>query len=204
MSTISLTVPCLTSQAEKKGIDRPPSHDVGVEFFSSNEDLIDREKQYILPIYDSDNNKHHKRNDIIISIRPTYAEKIFQGIKTIELRRRFPRFFMKNTVAYIYATSPEMALIGVVQIEKVEYLDICFLWAEYGKYASITKSDFDKYFNGLKQGYALKLSTPRRFFRPLTLLELKDRFHFNAPQSFLYVRPNLHRALQDEYAKILD
>ena len=79
-----------------------------------------------------------------------------------------------------------MALVGAIKIENVERHNLAVLWKEsHGRSASIKKADFDEYFSGLEEGFALILSTPRRFTRPLTLPELKERFGFKAPQSFL-------------------
>lgn len=160
--------------------------------------------QYILPIFgDRDNDRPTKR-DIVISIKPNYSGKIFDGIKTIELRRRFPLSVSPGATAYIYSTSPEMALVGAIKIETVERLKLSALWKKHGRSASIKKADFDEYFSGLEEGFALKLSAPRRFTKPLTLSELKERFGFKAPQSFLYAKPDLQKALRNEHANISD
>lgn len=160
--------------------------------------------QYVLPIFGDRDDTLSAKRDIIISIKPNYSSKIFDGIKTIELRRRFPLSVTPGATAYIYSTSPEMALLGAIKIENVERLEISVLWKKHGRSASIKKDDFDQYFSGLEEGFALKLSTPYRFKRPLTLLELKERFGFKAPQSFLYAKPDLQKALRNEHSNISD
>ncbi|MAM76639.1 helix-turn-helix domain-containing protein [uncultured Tistrella sp.] len=160
--------------------------------------------QYVLPIFGDRDDIHPIRRDIVISIKPNYSGKIFDGIKTIELRRRFPSSVISGATAYIYSTSPEMALVGTTKIENVERLELSTLWKKHGRSASIKKIDFDEYFSGLKEGFALKLSMPRRFARPLTLPELKERFGFKAPQSFLYPKPDLQKALRNEQTNISD
>ena len=160
--------------------------------------------QYILPIFGDHDDVRSAKRDIVISIKPNYSGKIFDGVKTIELRRRFPLSVVPGATAYIYSTSPEMALVGTIRIENVERLELSVLWEKHGRSASIKKADFDEYFNGLDEGFALKLSTPRRFARPLPLPELKERFGFNAPQSFLYAKPDLQKALRNEYTNISD
>lgn len=158
--------------------------------------------QYILPIFGSQTDDCSERRNIIISIRPNYSKKIFEGIKTIELRRRFPLSVAPGATAYVYSTAPEMAVVGALKIESVERLKLAALWKKHGRAASIKKTDFEVYFSGLTEGFALTLSAPRRFARPLTLPELKERFGFKAPQSFLYAKPELQQALRDEYSNI--
>jgi len=160
--------------------------------------------QYVLPMCDDSDNFCLAKRDIVISIKPHYSDKIFDGVKTIELRRRFPLSIASGATAYIYSTSPEMALVGTIKIDKVEHLVLSVLWEEHGRSASIKKADFDKYFSGLKEGFALKFSAPRRFIKPLTLPELKERFAFKAPQSFLYAKPDLQKALRNEHTKVSD
>ncbi|AWC21066.1 MULTISPECIES: helix-turn-helix domain-containing protein [Aminobacter] len=160
---------------------------------------IDNDDQYLLPIFGDD---RPLRRDVILSIKPAYSDKILEGVKTVELRRRFPLSVGQGATAYIYSTSPVRALVGAAEITDVERLPLATLWRRHGKSASIRKLDFDAYFGGLSEGYALNISNVRRFSHPLNLIELKERFGFKAPQSFLYAKPNLQMALQNEHTNI--
>lgn len=144
------------------------------------------------------------KRDIVLSIKPLYSEKIIKGIKTIELRRRFPLSTSRGTTIYIYSTSPVMALIGSAEIDNVERLTVTDLWKIHGKSASIRKIDFDNYFNGRDEGFALKITKPRKFMRPFCLRDLKERFGFKAPQSFVYVKPDLQKVLKSEHTILFD
>jgi predicted transcriptional regulator/DNA-binding XRE family transcriptional regulator len=162
---------------------------------------IDDDDQYLLPIF---GDERSLRRDVILSIKPRYSEKILEGVKTVELRRRFPVSAGRGASAYIYSTSPVRALVGFVEITHVERLPIAALWRQHGGSASVRKREFETYFSGLREGYALKISNARPFSRPLGLVELKERFGFRAPQSFLYAKPNLQRALQHEHSNLFD
>lgn len=162
---------------------------------------VDDDTQYVLPIF---GDRRSPRRDVILSIKPAFSEKILEGVKTVELRRRFPRLAERGVIAYIYSTSPVRALVGAAEITDVERLPVTALWRRHGKSASIGKRDFYAYFSGLEEGYALKMSNARSFSRPLELLELKERFGFKAPQSFLYAKPNLQRALRNEHSNLSD
>lgn len=182
----------------------PVHSNLGVRIRTETGEAVDDDDQYILPIFGDRGDALPAQRDVVMSIKPNYSGKIFDGVKTIELRRRFPLSLAPGATAYIYSTSPEMALVGAIKIENVERLELCALWKKHGRSASIKKADFDEYFSGLEEGFALKLSTPRRFARPLTLPELKERFGFKAPQSFLYAKPDLQKALRNEHTNISD
>jgi predicted transcriptional regulator len=164
-------------------------------------DLTD-DDQLVFPIF-GDTTFRPKR-DVVLSVRPQYSDKIFDGKKTVELRRRFPVSAPRGTIAYIYSTSPVRAMVGSTEIENVVKLPVQEIWKQFGKMAQITKADFDSYFAGVKEGFALKISNARPFSRPINLAELRDRFGFEPPQSFLYATPVLRTALQDEYSDVSD
>lgn len=161
----------------------------------------ENQDQYILPIFSDD---LESCRDFVLSIKPEYSDKILVGQKTVELRRRFPPTTAPGSLAFIYSTSPVRALVGVTEIHDVERLAISTLWRRHGKSASIGKADFESYFQGLDRGYALIMTRPRSFSRPLELAELRERFGFKAPQSFLYPKPDLQRALRNEPAYLSD
>jgi predicted transcriptional regulator len=140
--------------------------------------------------------------DVVLSVRPHYSSKIFEGKKTVELRRRFPISAPRGTIAYIYSTSPVRAMVGSTEIENVIKLPIPQLWKRFGKSAHVTETDFDNYFMGMNDGFALKIANPRSFSRPIDLTELRDRFGFEPPQSFLYATSLLRTALKDEYSNV--
>ncbi|PHX37228.1 hypothetical protein AO284_27300 [Pseudomonas sp. NZIPFR-PS2] len=134
------------------------------------EDHSDR--QLILPIFNSDELISEATKDLIISIHPRYSEKILEGKKTVELRRRFPVSTARGTKIYIY------------------------------KSAFIKKQDFEMYFEGLSEGFALELTNVQTFENPMNLKELKERFNFTPPQSFIYAKQEMRRALMDEQTNI--
>jgi predicted transcriptional regulator len=95
-------------------------------------------------------------------------------------------------------------MVGRAQIDDVVKLPLKSLWRAYGKMAHISRSDFDAYFSGVSEGFALKIAKAKQFRRPLNLEELRKRFGFEPPQSFLYAKPSLRTALQHEYPNVPD
>ncbi|HEX4407545.1 MAG TPA: helix-turn-helix domain-containing protein [Xanthobacteraceae bacterium] len=161
---------------------------------------VNDDDQLVFPIFGDE--VFRPKRDVVLSIRPLYSNKIFEGKKTVELRRRFPIAAPRGTIAYIYSTSPVRAMIGSTEIETVIKLPVTEIWKKFGKMAQITRSDFDGYFDGVTEGFALKISNARPFSRPIDLMELRDRFGFEPPQSFLYATSVLRTALQNEYSDI--
>lgn len=132
--------------------------------------------------------------DIFVSIHPQYADKILDGLKTIELRRRFPTLDGFNGRLLIYSTTPVQSVIGFAEIEEVHHLPIKKLWSEFSKEAQIEKTDFLNYFTGVTHGYAVQLKNPKRFAEPLSIEYLKQNYGMIAPQSYRYLSEE-HEAL---------
>lgn len=154
--------------------------------------------QLVLPLLVDEPFKPQR--DVVLSIKPLYSEKILAGHKTVELRRRFPVSAPSGALAYIYSTSPVKAMVGTALILDVLKLPLEQIWTKFESTASIQRDHFDKYFEGLDHGFALVFDNVKAFARPLPLNELRDKFGFEPPQSFLYAKRNLRRALQDEPA----
>jgi len=131
-----------------------------------------------------------RSQDVIFSIRPVHAEKILDGSKTVELRRRFTAV-RPGTLALIYSTSPTSALTGSAYIKEVERLAVSDLWEKHRSAACLQRSEFENYFSGLTKGYAIVLSSAKPVERPIALPELRERFGFEPPQSYQYIRPDM-------------
>ena len=156
--------------------------------------------QLVLPIFEDQ--LFRPQRDIIISIKPKYSDNILMGQKTVELRRRFPISASRGTIAHIYATSPVQAMVGRAEISDIIRMPISQIWHLYGEDALIDRKDFESYFSGLSEGVALKFTNVQQLPRQFDLAELRSRFGFEPPQSFLYAKPDLQGALHDAYAKV--
>ncbi len=160
------------------------------------------ENQLLLPIIGDDLLPPHR--DVVFSIKPEYSRKIASGEKTIELRRRFPMSVPVGTTALIYETSPTRALSAIAEIGEVHKRTPLEIWEAFGARACIARKDFDAYFNGVDHAFAIELRHGRALHRPLGLSELRNRFSFEPPQSYLYATPKMREALQYERAQIPD
>ncbi|MES0826583.1 helix-turn-helix domain-containing protein [Ruegeria sp. SCP11] len=152
--------------------------------------------QLLFPIFEEEPFKPSR--DVVLSIKPQYSAPILEGSKTVELRRRFPVKVPRGTLAYIYSTSPTRALTGTASILGVEKIGLGEMWERYSPVACIEREDFDAYFSGLDEGVVIRLGNVRQLPRAIGLEELRDRFEFAPPQSFVYANPLLRKALENE------
>jgi predicted transcriptional regulator len=127
-------------------------------------------------------------NAIVLSVRPKFANKIIDGSKTVELRRRRPRQVTSGTLAIIYASAPVKALIGAFIVDDIVEEDIDLLWDKVKKSAEISQDEFISYFDGASKGIGIFIRDVWSFPKPVGLQDLKQNMSFLPPQSFRYVR----------------
>lgn len=61
--------------------------------------------------------------NVILSIKPKWAELIYSGKKTIEWRKSFPKEFISNeTKVYLYETAPVCKVTGFFILDSVLFL----------------------------------------------------------------------------------
>lgn len=118
-------------------------------------------------------------SDVLMSIQPRYAEAIFDGIKTVELRRRRPSF-ARGARVLVYSSSPHRRLQGTFDVGGVLAADPESLWLRVEGRAGVDRSTFDAYFHGCSIAYAIEIENPRR----IAPAELGIR----PPQSYLFLR----------------
>ena len=120
---------------------------------------------------------------VLLSIKPVFAEQIFNGSKIYEFRRTIFKNRDVNTII-VYASSPVQRVIGEFEIEEIIYDTIQTLWKKTYRHAGISQEDFYKYFVSKDKGYAIKIKKPYRYKRPLSL---QRDFKLNPPQFFVYL-----------------
>ncbi|WP_337043762.1 ASCH domain-containing protein [Emticicia sp. 17c] len=122
---------------------------------------------------------------VLLSIKPEYANRIFDGSKKFEFRKSI--FKNKNVdKIVVYASSPMQKVIGEFEIKRILLNDLDSLWEKTEKYAGISKAYFDSYFINKKIGYAIEVKSIIKYDEPLCLkndLQIKT-----PPQSFMYLK----------------
>lgn len=122
------------------------------------------------------------RQHILTSIKPVYVDKILANEKHVEFRRRFHEKHVGSFLV-IYETYPAKSVVAFATIKEVVKQSVADLRKYFKKKGGVTESNFDKYFQGCKIGYAILLEQITELSRPFTLERLKD-IGLNAPQSY--------------------
>lgn len=126
-------------------------------------------------------------NTLMLSIQPQYAEKIFQGTKTVELRKVKPNLTKGDTVL-VYVSSPVQELYGKFEVEKVISAPIEELWKLVSRNAGISRKEFDNYYKDATIGYGIYLCAPVSIKCPIKLNDLRQVWkNFYPPQGYKYL-----------------
>jgi predicted transcriptional regulator len=121
---------------------------------------------------------------ILLSIKPEFVCKIFDGSKRYEYRKILhQRANVKMVV--IYATQPVAKIVGEFEISHIVSGSPPEVWRKTSRYAGITHDFFSKYFDGRKRAYAFAIGDVRRYAKPIPPEEIFTKF--TPPQSFIYV-----------------
>ncbi len=127
-------------------------------------------------------------NALLLSIRPEYAEKIFNQTKTVELRRVYPKQIGKGDLVIIYEPTPVQALTGMFKVDQIVEYPLEELWDLVKDKAGINREDFDEYYRGATSGVGIFFSECWKLPEPIKLQILKEREpNFHPPQGFRYL-----------------
>ncbi|MBS1772812.1 MAG: ASCH domain-containing protein [Bacteroidetes bacterium] len=120
---------------------------------------------------------------VLLSIKPEFANKIFEGIKTFEFRKIiFKNPHVKTIV--VYASSPVQKVIGEFEIDNILSLSPELLWEQTKEGSGISKEFFFQYFADKEIAHAIKIKKAKKYRKPLSI---KEDFNAYPPQSFIYL-----------------
>ena len=120
---------------------------------------------------------------VLLSIKPEFAEKIFNGTKRYEFRRSLFKNPNVKTVV-VYASSPVQRVIGEFEIDSILHSDTNLLWERTKDYAGISEEYFFDYFGDKSSGFAIKIKHTKLYEKSLSL---QKEFNVKPPQSFMYL-----------------
>jgi predicted transcriptional regulator/GNAT superfamily N-acetyltransferase len=129
-----------------------------------------------------------------------HANRIFQGTKRYELRRKLP--FDSFERVYLYQSGGK-GIVGCFDVGEVLVKPVEELWQTVGELAASEKR-FRTYFEGRLIGFAVEVKNPIRFNTPLFPTELRKQLPaFTAPMSFLTLQKGskLYEILDQHRAK---
>jgi predicted transcriptional regulator len=120
--------------------------------------------------------------NVILSIKPKFAEAIFTGKKEVEFRKTL---FKKDVdKVLVYSTAPVQKIVGYFTIADIVESSPDQLWQRFGKIGYINEEEFFKYYRDSQKGYSFCIATAYKFDQSLDPHVLVEGF--TPPQSFCY------------------
>lgn len=119
---------------------------------------------------------------VILSIRPKFADKIFEKTKKYEYRKVI--FSTNIKKVYVYASSPVCKIIGYFIIDEIVQGSPSIVWRKTSKDSGITREYFDDYFEGHDTAFAIKIKSVKQFKTPINPKKIIK--NFRPPQNFMY------------------
>lgn len=124
---------------------------------------------------------------ILLSIQPHFANKIFEGTKSVELRKSIPKFH-QNRIVILYVSTPVKAIIGGFKFSHFIEEEPSKLWQNVQNLAGISEEQFNSYYSGKNNGYGIFINQVWKYHNPISLKELRNSFsNFSPPQNFRYL-----------------
>lgn len=124
--------------------------------------------------------------DILLSIRPRFADAILAGEKTHELRRRFANAH-PGTRVIIYASGSRRAVVGMFTIAAIQSMPTWIIARRRRRATTLSAGEIREYLAGSKAGVLIEVANPVRFEQPLSLTEARALFGIEPPQSYRYL-----------------
>lgn len=123
---------------------------------------------------------------ILLSIKPEYSKRIFNGTKKYEFRKHIAKKKIDRII--VYSSSPDQMVLGEVSVIGTISMKPSPLWELTKKDAGISRAKFRKYFHGCREAHAYKLGNLIKYDVPK---ELSDFGLIQAPQSFVYINDSI-------------
>jgi predicted transcriptional regulator len=120
---------------------------------------------------------------ILLSIKPEYAQKIFNGEKRYEFRRTIYKRKGIQTVV-VYVSHPIKKIVGEFYVEEVISDTLNKLWDGTKEHAGISEEVYLQYFAGRNIGFALKIRKAIKYKKAFCI---KEHWGIMPPQSFIYL-----------------
>lgn len=132
--------------------------------------------------------------NIVLSIKPQFANLILTGQKTIELRTKIGKHFKNDNNIIIYISSPIKAIFAIAKIDKIQTLKKNEITEEHLKKICISEQYFNDYMQEKENCYLIEIRHVKKLDTPLHLKDLR-KLGFTAPQSFCYAKESVQNLI---------
>jgi len=124
----------------------------------------------VLPFIQSDSRE--SAPEILMSVMPTYLDRILSGKKTVEIRTEFSTRW-KGVRVVFYASSPRQELAGEGTIEDITIDTPSSIWERYGDNIGCTRDEYFAYCGPHLKVSALKFRDIQSYRNPVTRIQLE-------------------------------
>lgn len=124
--------------------------------------------------------------DVLLAIKPEFAQKILTGTKGYEFRRSAFQDDTETDLIFLYASAPVSKIVGLFTSNRTVEASPADLWDLYGNESGINDEDrFMSYFEGVETGFAIQVDETYQFEEPIPPDAVLD--DFSPPMSFNYL-----------------
>ena len=114
--------------------------------------------------------------------------RILSGEKTVEIRSRKMNIGI-GTRIWLYATSPQMKIVGYAMVEQVKYEDRDELWKLFKQNMALTWEEYQIYTRRNSHVTALFIKQPVSLLKDIELDTLRRGLeYFHPPQFYMVIR----------------
>ena len=126
-----------------------------------------------------------QKNELLMSIKPTYAQRILGNKKRVEIRKKFSAKWIGSR-AILYSTRPVSALVGEASIDSVCSGKPEDVWSVYSPYIDCSRAEYQSYVGASSEVYAIEFGDVMSYPVPVPISELSRLMGYGLrpPQSF--------------------
>lgn len=127
--------------------------------------------------------------DLLVSMKPRYAERILAGSKLVEIRKKFSEKWI-GCKAILYSSSPQRALVGEATVRSVTSASPTAIWARFGTSIGCSAKDFKAYVGATEEVSAIELDEIFPYKQPISLSQISHLLgeRLTPPQSYCDLR----------------
>lgn len=129
--------------------------------------------------------------DLLVSMKPQYAERILSGSKMVEIRKRFSEKWIGCKVV-LYSSTPQKALVGEATVCSITKGTPEAIWTRFHAGLGCTRGEFSAYVGQAAEVNAIELDNVFPYKEPVSISQISYLLGLQAdlrpPQSYCDLR----------------
>lgn len=118
----------------------------------------------------------------LISIHPEFVEKISNGTKRVEFRKRTSNVV---SIYFVYATSPVQKIVGFFEVKEIHRDSPKSIWKKYFDVAGIDSKRYFEYYSNCEEAVAIEI---KKFYKFENDFKIHELVGFKVPpQSYAFL-----------------